>query len=222
MTSKTQKAIAALGSMRLPELQARYLDVIGSATRCPNRTYLIRKISEALTSKAGKAPSPSSTAPTPRAASERHNEDAIDRVDGPHGERADTHATDGNLSRELMAAEQNSDAVDEHARVRRPRMTVDELRARYLEVVGRPSSSSHERYLKWKIREAEKGRVRVGPIEQRHATGTAVDVKVLPLRIEAPTLTRIDSAWRTQGLRSRMEFFRRAVEHYLEVLGGTH
>jgi len=61
--------------------------------------------------------------------------------------------------------------------------------------------------------------VRVGPIDGRRGGGNAVDVKVLPLRIESDILGRIDQAWRTRGLRSRMEFFRLAVGNYLKELG---
>jgi hypothetical protein len=50
-----------LDSLRLPELQARYQAVVGEATRCPNRTFLLRRIREAL------AASKPSNAATPRA-----------------------------------------------------------------------------------------------------------------------------------------------------------
>ena len=33
-----------LDRLRLPELQQRFRDVIGEETRCPNRTFLIRRI----------------------------------------------------------------------------------------------------------------------------------------------------------------------------------
>ena len=34
--------------MRLPELQARYAEVMGEETRAPNKAFLARKIAEAL------------------------------------------------------------------------------------------------------------------------------------------------------------------------------
>jgi hypothetical protein len=39
--------MAKLESMCLRDLQAKYREVIGEATRCPNRKYLVRRISEA-------------------------------------------------------------------------------------------------------------------------------------------------------------------------------
>src|SRR5512133_183255 len=246
MTSKTQKAIAALDSMRLPELQARYLEVIGTATRCPNRAYPIRKLSEALTlnGKASSRGSFRSHKPKPVRADDEGgigetHDSVVELIDNAQVADADAHPADdtdvlpigvpqeesvgaGSASIEMASDEPLAGDGETHVRGRYRGMTIEELQQKYLDVIGRKTSSSHKGYLVWKIREAERGRVRVGSAKERRVAGTAVDVKVLPLRLEAPTLMRIDSAWRTQGLRSRMEFFRRAVEHYLEVLGGTH
>jgi len=38
-------------------------------------------------------------------------------------------------------------------------------------------------------------------------------VKILPLRLESPVVVRMDDAWRTRGIKNRMEFFRRALGH---------
>src|SRR5512133_2285827 len=95
MTSKTQKAITALDSMRLPELQARYLEVTGTTTRCPNRTYLIRKISEALTSNDAKASSSSNASAFPMLVLEQDTDDTADEVGVPErGELADADVAD--------------------------------------------------------------------------------------------------------------------------------
>ena len=44
-------------------------------------------------------------------------------------------------------------------------------------------------------------------------------MKILPLRLEAEVVERMDEAWRTRGIKNRMEFFRRALGHYLSHLG---
>jgi len=44
-------------------------------------------------------------------------------------------------------------------------------------------------------------------------------VKILPLRLEAEIVERMDEAWRSRGIKNRMEFFRRALGHYLTHLG---
>jgi hypothetical protein len=71
----------------------------------------------------------------------------------------------------------------------------------------------------WKIREAEKGRIPVGPRKTRERIGEPLDVKILPLRIEADVADKMDEAWRARGIKNRMEFFRGAIGAYLTQLG---
>jgi hypothetical protein len=99
-------------------------------------------------------------------------------------------------------------------------MTVDELQTLYLSVVGRPTGSRHPAYLRWKVREAERGRVPVGPRETRTASQEAVtDMRILPLRLDAPRVAALDATWRAKGMKSRMDLFRRALAHYLAHVG---
>ena len=79
-------------------------------------------------------------------------------------------------------------------------MTIEELHAKYLEVVGRSTGSDDRRYLTWKIREAEKGRINVGPRKTRAREGEPLDVKILPLRLEADVADKMDEAWRAKGI----------------------
>jgi hypothetical protein len=65
-------------------------------------------------------------------------------------------------------------------------------------------------YLIWKIRQAEKGRIPVGP-RSRSADGETGEFKVLPLRMEAELVAKLDEARERLGLKSRMELFRRAL-----------
>jgi len=59
MNETTRTQIAALEDLRLPELQARYAEVLGEATRTPNRRFLIRRITEALLARTeGEQPAP--------------------------------------------------------------------------------------------------------------------------------------------------------------------
>ena len=51
-------------------------------------------------------------------------------------------------------------------------MTIEQLQALYLDKVGRPTDSVHRNYLTWKIREAEKGRITVGPARAKAGTGS--------------------------------------------------
>ena len=94
---------------------------------------------------------------------------------------------------------------------------MSELQARYLEVVGRPTGSTNKAYMVWKIREAQKGRISLGPRKNAHREG--VTFKVLPLRLESEVVDKLDEAWRSRGIKNRMEFFREALGHYLKELG---
>ena len=98
-------------------------------------------------------------------------------------------------------------------------LSVEELQALYQEKVGRPTGSANIGYLKWKIRQAEKGRIRVGPVQRRHGDGPPPDYKVLPLRMETDLVTQLDEARERLGLGSRMDLFRRSLHAYLQEAG---
>ncbi len=116
MTETIQTQLDALAELRLPDLQERFAELVGEETRCPNKTYLLRRIREALEARAAE-PAP---APTPE-------------------------PTD-----EVAPAAEEPDAEDDDVRLRD--LDVEQLRARYVEVVGRATSSHDRRYLIWKIR----------------------------------------------------------------------
>ena len=99
-------------------------------------------------------------------------------------------------------------------KVKLTKLSVAELQAMYREVVGRETRSSDSAYLVWKLRQAQKGRVRVGPIERR-APGEAANVKVLPLRMTAAEVEALDEAWRRLGFKSRTAMIRKAIEGML-------
>jgi hypothetical protein len=189
----TKKEIAKLGKMKVNELQAKFAEVTGETTRSPNKVYLIRRISEAIqatTAKAEKAPE----AAAPDAKTE------VNAQTEPAGASAEVTAqTEPAASGKLT------------------RLEVPELQARYLEVVGRPTGSTNKPYMIWKIREAQKGRIPLGPRKSAHREG--VTFKVLPLRMESAVVDKLDEAWRSRGIKNRMEFFRGALCHYLKELG---
>lgn len=189
MSNRNKRTRNELERLRLPELQARFSEVVGETSRSPNRKFLIRRIEETLAARAEQPAAPESPPPA---------------VDTPAEENATSDA---------------SAATPTHVRGRFTSMSIEELQAKYLEAVGRATGSDDRRYLIWKIREAEKGRIPVGPRKTRERNGEPVDVKILPLRLEAEAVERMDEAWRTRGIKNRMEFFRRALGHYLSHLG---
>jgi len=181
--SKTKKEIANLHKMKLNELQAKFAEVTGETTRSPNKTFLVRRISEALHA----ADAGEQVAKVPEAATPDAEAETI--------AQPEPASTDGKLTR----------------------LEVPELQARYLEVVGRATGSTNKPYMIWKIREAQKGRIPLGPRKNAHREG--VTFKVLPLRMEAAMVDKLDEAWRSRGIKNRMEFFRGALGHYLKELG---
>lgn len=176
MNKKIQKVLDKMSELRLPELQARFAEIVGEPTRSPNRRFLLRRIGEVL---------------------ELRVEEAKAKAE------------------EIVSEE----SATPRRRGRFADMAIEELQAMYLDVVGRPTGSDSRAYLQWKIREAEKGRIPLGQRKQRKSDGKLADVKILPLRLEAEAVERMDEAWRARGMKSRMEFFRRALGYYLTHIG---
>ena len=72
----------------------------------------------------------------------------------------------------------------------------------------------------WKISQAEKGKVPVGPSQtQQFADESAPEFKVLPLRMEANLVQRLDDARERLGLKNRMDLFRDALQTYFTAQG---
>ena len=185
MSKTTKKEIAKLGNMKVNELQAKFAEVTGETTRSPNKTFLIRRITEALQTADGEAKAAKAKKP---------------EADAPRAEVAATAQTEPTTAGEKLT-----------------KLEVPELQARYLEVVGRPTGSDNKAYLIWKIREAQKGRIPVGPRKSAHREG--VTFKVLPLRMESDLVDKLDAAWKRQGLHSRMDLFRKSLHAFLANAG---
>jgi hypothetical protein len=96
------------------------------------------------------------------------------------------------------------------------KLSVEELQAKYLEVVGRSTGSTNTAYLQWKIREAKKGRIRVGPPRTREIKGPQ---QVLSIRVDEEAVPLIDAACRKHGLRSRNDLVLRALGRELAAMG---
>ena len=213
MNDTIRNQIEALDSMRLPDLQTRYAEVLGEETRCPNKRWLVRKITEALEVAADDAP-PSDEA-TPEATTDMFAPPDT-ALDDEAIEPAATTETEQDES-DRGGATNGGEAGGEDTKL--SKLSVPELQALYLEVVGRSTGSSHKRYLVWKIRQAQRGLIPVGPRGQRRPVGEAVDFKVLPLRMEAELVAQLDEARERLGLKSRMELFRRSLHAFLLEAG---
>lgn len=184
MSKTTKKAIEKLSTMKVNELQAKFTEVTGETTRSPNKTFLIRRITEALQPAESEAKAAKTKEPEAAPAAEPETDAAVEIVP---------------------------------AREKLTKLDVPTLQARYLEVVGRPTGSDNKAYLIWRIREAQKGRIPVGPRKSAHRDG--VTFKVLPLRMESDLVDKLDEAWRRQGLHSRMDLFRKSLQAFLASAG---
>ena len=252
MSNRTKRLKNELMRLRLPELQARFQEVTGEASRSPNRKFLTRRILEVLMAEPATAtadavetePEVDSDSeqisiedsdaaldegvaePVVAASEEARLVEATPPTDAPAQVEVGTVDASSEADADPDALDEDPASLEPTASEPRPRgrfasMTIEELQAKYLDVVGRATGSDDRRYLVWKIREAEKGRIPVGPRRARTTSGEPVDMKILPLRLEADAVEQMDAAWRSRGLKSRMEFFRRALGHYLAHLGAA-
>jgi hypothetical protein len=117
MSNRNKRTRNELERLRLPELQARFREVVGETSRSPNRKFLIRRIEETLAARAEQPAAPESPPPA---------------VDTPAEESAASNA---------------SLATPTHVRGRFTSMSIEELQAKYLEAVGRATGSNDRRYV---------------------------------------------------------------------------
>jgi hypothetical protein len=69
----------------------------------------------------------------------------------------------------------------------------------------------------WKIREARKGKIKVGPAEHRRSPGA--EMKVIPLRMEETVVEALDATWAKHGYKNRVAFIRTALANLLREHG---
>ncbi|NOJ81846.1 DUF2924 domain-containing protein, partial [Myxococcus xanthus] len=100
-------------------------------------------------------------------------------------------------------------------------MSLQQLQEKYREVVERPTGSSNVSYLQWKIREAEAGRINVGPRPEREVKVREDGKRVIPLSFDDEAIKALDKAWRDAGLPSRTRLVTRALYNELKAMGAT-
>jgi hypothetical protein len=142
---------------------------------------------------------------------------------GPAAPDSEAHAAASSDSTRVPLT--GADDNDADASSGRPRgwhrnLTIEQLQEVYRQTVGRPSGSTHRAYLIWKIREVDKGRIRVGPTLRAREEGE-VDYMVLPLRLPRTTVAELDAAWRRRGYRSRTQLQLLACGTFMRSIGET-
>jgi hypothetical protein len=208
-----------LDTLRLPDLQTRFAEVIGEPTRSPNRVYLIRRIREADAAH-GTATTEHAPPPEPAAAAEPG---AAPAHAAPESETETATAQEPAAVGAPAPAEPREVLLTLRTTVL-PRklllqMSVEQLHAMYNEVVQRPTQSTDVAYLVWKIRTTQRNNAAgsTAPARTRNAT-PAESHRVIPLRLAGELVDLMDAAWRRAGLSSRTEFLRRAIERELVEL----
>jgi hypothetical protein len=101
---------------------------------------------------------------------------------------------------------------------RKRNMAIEELRAEYLKVIGRETDSTDRRYLMWKLNEAAKGKIKIGPAEKRPARNKS-DMQVIPSSLLRETVRLLDAAIKSAGIKSRSAFIRAALIEKLHIVG---
>lgn len=203
--------IDRLGTMSIGELQRLYAEVIGEPTKCPTRSWLVRKIMEAA------VPAPFADA-TPDESETDAGQAAVATDSG-----SESPVRGGAAAQTAeVPAEPGTVALSTHADrpatgPRLSKLDIPALQALYAETIGRSTRSTSRNYLVFKLRQAAKGQVPLGPRASRQKAGDAV--MVLPVRMESTVVSRLDEAWRRLGLRSRMDLFRVALGAYFERIG---
>jgi len=247
MADLSQTQLEAMG---LKDLQAAFETATGKPTKAPNKKYLIKAILEAQANSAAPDVGPQSEAQVADAKAAMEAEakpaeaPAEPTDDSPfagmspqqiietakakgrakveaskrakQAEAATTDATDGTPAKAKRSKEQPKRESDGLAD-----MDAAALQALYLKEIGRPTGSDNVGYLIWKIREARKGNIKVGPAAPR-APKSDVPVKVIPIRIEEDALAAMDAlVGEGKPYSSRMDIFRKAIAVWADMAGHT-
>ncbi|MBM3855758.1 MAG: hypothetical protein FJ399_21825 [Verrucomicrobia bacterium] len=202
--TKLSEGNDGLDELKVSELQAKFTGVVGETTRSPNRTYLLRRIREAIAAAASAIESQGGQVSAATDEARQPADVAGSTAVGAEGVAPASSATP-------------AESAEPAANPKLSKLDVPALQALYREIIGRDTRSTSRHYLVFKLQKAQKGRVPLGPRESRRKEGESF--KVLPLRLEAGLVDQMDAAWRRQGLGSRMEMFRAALRLYFDGVG---
>lgn len=149
------------------------------------------------------------------------NPEAVDDAAGIEGDAPASNDTPAGADVPVEDAEPIEETPEAAPAPKRKRdMSVDDLRAEYLRVVGRETGSADRRYLLWKISEAAKGKITIGAVEKR-APRDKTTLQTLPLTLPRETTRLLDAAVAASGAKSRSAFIRAALIEKLRAIGSA-
>jgi hypothetical protein len=188
-------ATKRLENMSVAELRTRHKQVTGRSTKESNKKKLIEAIEQHARLER-RVEIARTAGQKKRGPSRTVAESAAAGSDAPNGDGA---------------------TVEPKKRGKWSTMTTDELRCLYEQKIGRPTSSDDRGYLIWKIREAEKGHIKTGPVQRPKLS----DEPTTPITLRLPTsLTeKMDVVWRRLGHRSRLHLIELSIGHGLKKIG---
>jgi hypothetical protein len=105
--------------------------------------------------------------------------------------------------------------------VRFKNMSMEELHVLYLQTVGKPTKSVDIPYLAWKINLTERKGASTSsePRRARRTSAGRGEAKAVTLREYPDTLAAVEGVCARHNFRNRLDFFRRAAQHFLQHLG---
>lgn len=219
MTPKSQERLEYTKGLRLPELQKAFVDIVGETTRAPNKTYLLRRIQEALEAQDAANAEATSFQGGAGAVSVDHTceaqkENGSQRIDYTSAPQETEKLVSLNQSWRAVGGARSESS---HVLPKLTKMSVSELRAQYVYEIGRETGSYNRGYLIWKIRQARNGHITIGPLEGKQAIAQNNEHQTIPIRMRQATVARLDAARKRLKLKSRHELIRRALAEYLHV-----
>jgi hypothetical protein len=186
----TKKEIAKLTKMKLNELQAKFAEVTGETTRSPNKVFLVRRICEALQAASAKAENVPEAAPDAEV-----NAQVEPAATTEVNAQTEPASTDGKLTSSKSPS----------CRLATWRWSG-----------GPPARPTRPT---WSGR-SERHRRGTFPLDpERTRIARASRSRCYRCVMESAVVDKLDEAWRSRGIKNRMEFFREALGHYLKELG---
>ena len=177
----------------LPELWALFEQATGETSRAPNKKFLVRHI----------------------IASADHGKEAGKQARSTLPGRAGNEAKGPKRPRSKSnAANAESTQPKSRKASRLKGMTTEQLRAAYVRVVGRPTGSKDDAYLRWKINQAEKGKVPVGP-RKSAAEGEPTELMTIAIRIQRGAVRGLDRIVESKGHGSREALMKKTIKKML-------
>jgi len=119
MRKDIETQISQMEEMKLPELQAKFAEIVGEETKAPNKKYLIKRIVEMLEQNGN-----------------QENESKALDAEAPHSD---------SIIQSDEPADTDDDSTEEETSL--TKLDVDTLRDHYNEIVGRPTGSTDKRYV---------------------------------------------------------------------------